>query len=221
MKISSLVRADFPFAPSRFPFFYGWWILVVTTIGIMSSIPGQTMGVGVYTDYLILHTGLNRLEISMAYMTGTVLSSLLLPTAGRLYDLWGSRVMIFLAGTGLGLALLLFSETVWVLKKLELLVPGIPRTTLGLFLMILTFLMLRQFGQGIMSMVSLSTRRAFSLISLEYRVLFVAVKNFLRPAPRPGSPMETRRRQQRAELGALLTDAEADELLDSGSTHPG
>ena len=52
-------------------------------------------------------------------------------------------------------------------------------------------------------------------------VLPVAVKNFLRPAPRPGSPMETRRRQQRAELGALLTDAEADELLDSGSTHPG
>ena len=157
MKISSLVRADFPFAPSRFPFFYGWWILVVTTVGIMSSIPGQTMGVGVYTDYLILHTGLNRLEISMAYMTGTILSSLLLPTAGRLYDLWGSRVMIFLAGTGLGLALLLFSETVWVLKQLELLVPGIPRTTLGLFLMILTFLMLRQFGQGIMSMVSRNT----------------------------------------------------------------
>ena len=157
MKISSLVRADFPFAPSRFPFFYGWWILVVTTVGIMSSIPGQTMGVGVYTDYLILHTGLNRLEISMAYMTGTILSSLLLPAAGRLYDLWGSRVMIFLAGTGLGLALLLFSETVWVLKKLELLVPGIPRTTLGLFLMILTFLMLRQFGQGIMSMVSRNT----------------------------------------------------------------
>ena len=152
MKISSLVRADFPFAPSRIPFFYGWWILVVTTVGIMSSIPGQTMGVGVYTDYLILHTGLNRLEISMAYMTGTILSSLLLPTAGRLYDLWGSRVMIFLAGTGLGLALLLFSETVWVLKQLELLVPGIPRTTLGLFLMILTFLMLRQFGQGIMSL---------------------------------------------------------------------
>ena len=52
-------------------------------------------------------------------------------------------------------------------------------------------------------------------------VLPVAVKNFLRPAPRPGSPMETRRRQQRAELGALLTDAEAEELLDSASTHPG
>ena len=40
------------------------------------------MGVGVYTDYLILHTGLNRLEISMAYMTGTILSSLLLPKEG-------------------------------------------------------------------------------------------------------------------------------------------
>ena len=76
----------------------------------MSSIPGQTMGVGVYTDYLILHTGLNRLEISMAYMTGTILSSLLLPTAGRLYDLWGSRVMIFLAGTARACADVIFGD---------------------------------------------------------------------------------------------------------------
>ena len=33
--------------------------------------------------------------------------------------------------------------------------------------------------------------------------------------------METRRRKQRAELGSLLTDAEADELLNLGRDQPG
>ena len=157
MKTSFFVRPEFPFAPIRFPFFYGWWIVVVTTIGIMASIPGQTMGVGVYTDYLILHTGLNRLGISLAYMTGTILSSLLLPLAGRFYDLWGSRIMILFAGTGLGVALLLFSESVWMLKMLEKVFHGIPRTTLALVEITIIFLMLRQFGQGIMAMVSRNT----------------------------------------------------------------
>ena len=134
MKTSLFIRPDFPFAPFRFPFFYGWWIVVVTTLGIMASIPGQTMGVGVYTDYLILHSGLNRLEISMAYMTGTIISSLLLPLAGKFYDLWGSRVMILFAGTGLGISLFLFSETRSLLKDLHDFFPGVQSANLSLML---------------------------------------------------------------------------------------
>ena len=97
MKISTVFQTNFPFLPSRFPFFYGWVIVVVTTLGIMSSIPGQTMGVGVYTDFLIQSSQLSRMQISMAYMTGTILSSLLLPLAGRYYDLFGARIMIVFA----------------------------------------------------------------------------------------------------------------------------
>ena len=41
---------DFPFAPSRLPFFYGWLVLVVATLAILVSIPGQTMGVSVFTE---------------------------------------------------------------------------------------------------------------------------------------------------------------------------
>jgi hypothetical protein len=96
MKISTLFKANFPFIPSRFPVFYGWVIVVFTTLGIMSSIPGQTMGVGIYTDFLIQSSHLSRMQISMAYMTGTILSSLLLPLAGRYYDLLGARIMIVL-----------------------------------------------------------------------------------------------------------------------------
>ena len=49
----------------------------------------------------------------------------------------------------------------------------------------------------------------------------VAVKNFLRPAIQDNRAGETRRGKQRAELGSLLTDAEADELLNVGTNQPG
>ena len=49
----------------------------------------------------------------------------------------------------------------------------------------------------------------------------VAVKNFLRPAIQNNRAGETRRGKQRAELGSLLTDAEADELLNVSTNQQG
>ena len=77
----------------------------------MASIPGQTIGVGVYIDFLIQSTSLTRMQISMSYMIGTIMSSLLLPLAGLCYDIHGSRVMIVFAGTGLGIAMLMLSQS--------------------------------------------------------------------------------------------------------------
>ena len=157
MKISTVFKTNFPFAPSRFPVFYGWVIVVVTTLGIMSSIPGQTMGVGVYTDFLIQSSHLSRMQISMAYMTGTILSSLLLPLAGRYYDILGARIMIVFAGLGLGFSLLLFSEASTLIQLLQSIFPGLSNLSSELFVMTVIFLLLRQFGQGIMAMVSRNT----------------------------------------------------------------
>ncbi|MBC8260143.1 MAG: MFS transporter [SAR324 cluster bacterium] len=157
MKISTVFKTNFPFAPSRFPVFYGWVIVVVTTLGIMSSIPGQTMGVGVYTDFLIQSSHLSRMQISMSYMTGTILSSLLLPLAGRYYDILGARIMIVFAGLGLGFSLLLFSEASTLIQLLQSIFPGLSNLSSELFVMTVIFLLLRQFGQGIMAMVSRNT----------------------------------------------------------------
>ena len=49
-------------------------------------------------------------------------------------------------------------------------------------------------------------------------VLPISVKNFLQPATQPKANKQSKRR---AELGSLLTDAEADELLHAGSNQPG
>ena len=129
--------------------------MAASTFGLLASIPGQTMGVGVFSEYLISKTGLNRIELSFAYMMGTILSSLILPFAGKLLDRIGGRMMILATGIGLGVSLLFFAQTVTLINSLSPVFSGfLPHSFLALLVMTLAFMLLRQFGQGIMAMVS-------------------------------------------------------------------
>ena len=149
-----LFNPNFPFKPKKFPLFYGWVIAILATIGMVSSIPGQTMGVGVFTEYLIKKTGLSRLEISLAYMTGTIISSLIVPVAGRLLDKLGARKMIVISGLGLGIALLFLAGFGEWNQTILGFIPWLSVTVKATIIMIFIFLLLRQFGQGIMTMTS-------------------------------------------------------------------
>ena len=93
-----LVNPNYPFNPAKWPFFYGWMILVWGTIGMLMSIPGQTMGVSVFTESLLDELVVNRDQLSIAYMLGTMGSAFLLPWVGRLYDRVGARPIA--KGTG-------------------------------------------------------------------------------------------------------------------------
>ena len=146
-------KPSFPFEPKKFPFFYGWWILVVATFGMLASIPGQTIGVGVFTEHLLSVSNLSRLDLSIAYMLGTVGSSLLIPYGGKLLDLWGSRIMIIFAGLGLAFALFLLKNTEGLLAFLNQL-SWLSPFFVNFVILSLIFLLLRQFGQGLMTMVS-------------------------------------------------------------------
>ncbi|MDC0325453.1 MFS transporter [bacterium] len=84
---------NFPWDPGRFPFFYGWIIVLGATVGTIFTIPGQTMGFSVFTDILMEELGLSRVALSLAYCVGTVASGLMLPWMGRLLDKWGDRRM--------------------------------------------------------------------------------------------------------------------------------
>ena len=51
--MNSLLRrsqGDWPFRAGRSPFYYGWVIAAVSTLGFIMSIPGQTMGMAVFAD---------------------------------------------------------------------------------------------------------------------------------------------------------------------------
>ena len=77
--------------PSHFPFFYGWVIVFAATLGTVFSIPGQTMGFSVFTEILMKELQLSRVQLSVAYCLGTVLSGVMLPMVGRWMDRWGER----------------------------------------------------------------------------------------------------------------------------------
>lgn len=131
-----------PFDPARLPFYYGWVVLVVGTVGVLASVPGQTAGVSVFTDDLIETTGLSRLQLANAYLIGTTASGLLLPRGGRAIDVVGSRVMA--AGAVLGLAATLVGFSL----------VGPMSTLTGMAVMSLGFGCLRFSGQGLLTLSS-------------------------------------------------------------------
>jgi MFS family permease len=142
-----------PFSPRSSPLFYGWVIVASSCVGILVSVPGQTIGVSVFTDPLLLVLEMNRVELSTAYMLGTVLSSLALPYAGRLYDRLGARIMTPVAALALGIILVVLSRIDIIVGQLWRLIP-VARIWISLSTMIVAFALLRFFGQGMMTMLS-------------------------------------------------------------------
>jgi len=147
--------SNVPFPPAKWPFFYGWMILVVGTLGMIMSAPGQTMGVSVFTDHLIEALKITRFQLSLAYMFGTIASSLLLIKGGALYDRYGARTCCVAVAILLGLTLLALSRvdiiTEWLVKTASL---GEYRIQTAFVTVLLAFFFLRFFGQGMLSMVS-------------------------------------------------------------------
>jgi OFA family oxalate/formate antiporter-like MFS transporter len=97
---------NIPFDPAGLPFFYGWGILAFGTLGVVMSAPGQSIGVSVFTDFLIDELELTRSLLSLAYLLGTIGSALLLAYAGRVYDRFGGRLVGSAAAGVLALVLL-------------------------------------------------------------------------------------------------------------------
>lgn len=142
--------ANIPFHPGKWPFFYGWVILLMATTGILMSIPGQTIGVSVFTDPLLETLLISRDELSLAYMFGTIGSSFLLPWAGRIYDRVGVRPVAITASLGLGVILFILSNIEYILFD----VFRVESSLIIIFGMFCAFLLLRFFGQGVLTMSS-------------------------------------------------------------------
>jgi MFS family permease len=145
-----------PFNPGRIPFYYGWIILAAGSLVIIASIPGQTMGVSVFTDHLLGALELSRVRISAAYMAGTLISALLMTWAGRMYDRIGARETAAGAVVFLALFLLFFTRIDTIFRGISGLFGGVasaPGVT-AFILVTLGFLGIRFFGQGVLTLVS-------------------------------------------------------------------
>jgi len=143
-----------PFSPSGSPLFYGWIILLAGTLGVIMSIPGQTMGVSVFTDSLIEVLNITRDQISFAYLAGTIISALLLRRAGRLYDRFGARIMASITALLLGFVLFIFSGIDSHARTMQGIFSDLPPYLVTMAIMIAGFFLLRFLGQGVLTMVS-------------------------------------------------------------------
>lgn len=139
--------------PAKSPIFYGYVILVIGTIGIYCSIPGQTIGVSVFTDPVKDALGLSRNQFSNAYMIGTILSSLVIGRAGVWFDLYGARYVAFFAALSLGGTLILCSWSAIMSAYVKELL-SVDTWVIPFVLMTFLFFLLRFAGQGVLTMAS-------------------------------------------------------------------
>jgi MFS transporter, OFA family, oxalate/formate antiporter len=145
---------NFPIQPKRIPFFYGWVILFASTVGVLVSAPGQTMGVSTFTDYLLENIQIDRNQLSIAYMIGTIASSLILTFAGKMYDKYGARWVGMAVSIILSLVLVLLSQSDRIIHLF------ISDNNSGFYVgfamavLMLLFFGLRFSGQGVLTMIS-------------------------------------------------------------------
>lgn len=138
---------------SSLPFYYGWVILVVGAVGVLASIPGQTMGVSVFTDHYIRDLSLTRVGVSGSYMVGTLASSLIIPFAGIFYDKRGARLTAGIATFFLGLFLLVLAFSQSIVGTITN-AFSLPPQVVTMGILTLGFFGIRFFGQGVLTLVS-------------------------------------------------------------------
>ena len=139
--------------PSKSPVFYGYVILVMGTLGIYFSIPGQTIGVSVFTDPVKDALGLSRNQFSNAYMIGTIMSSLFIGRAGIWFDKYGARYTAFFAALVLAMALLLSSWSLEISTRVKEIL-NLDSWMVPFTIITLLFFMIRFSGQGVLTMAS-------------------------------------------------------------------
>lgn len=139
--------------PEKSPVFYGYVIALVGTLGVVASIPGQTIGVSTFTDPVKDALGLNRDQISNAYLIGTLLSSLLLGRAGIWFDKIGARWLSLLATIGLAFSLFLCAASAIINTAMQNIL-NIQHWLVPFILMVILFFAIRFTGQGVLTMSS-------------------------------------------------------------------
>ena len=146
---------QFPFSPSRSPVFYGWFIILWGTLGVIMSVPGQTVGVSTFTDHLIAALKISRNELSLAYLLGTLSSSLILTRAGEIYDKIGARWLGVIITIALGAVLILLSQIDHIAFGIgHFFQSGNSQFYISFVTIMIGFFLLRFCGQGVLTMLS-------------------------------------------------------------------
>jgi cyanate permease len=117
------------------PVFYGWIVMLVGTLGMVMTSPGQTDSVSIFIERFIGDLQVSRSLVSTLYTIGTLVGSFALPLVGQQIDRRGSRQMVIIISALFGLACIYMGF-----------VQNAVMLGLG-------FIAIRMFGQGSLSLV--------------------------------------------------------------------
>jgi len=121
---------------SQLPIYYGWVILLMGTLGMIMTAPGQTFAVSIFIEHFITDLGISRSLVSSLYTVGTLVGSFMLPLVGRQIDRYGPRIVMVLITLLFGMACIYMGF-----------VNNAVMLGLG-------FILLRMLGQGSLGLVS-------------------------------------------------------------------
>ena len=118
--------------------YYGWRVLIVAAAAMVGTLPGRTQGLGLITEPLLRDLQLDRVSYATLNFWATMIGSLGAVGIGQLIDRFGSRVVLTVVVTAVGLAVLLTGSA----SSFAALAVGVTLT--------------RAFGQSALSVVSLA-----------------------------------------------------------------
>ena len=119
----------------KIPFFYGWIILVVCSISVFTSGPGQTYSVSIFLEPMRGDLNLGLTKIAGLYTSGSLIAASTMFLIGRLTDKCGARILLSIVSILFALA------TIWMSN-----VTTATQLLLG-------FAMIRILGQGSLSLI--------------------------------------------------------------------
>ncbi|MCC9607783.1 MFS transporter [Blastopirellula sp. JC732] len=118
------------------PFFYGWMILPISMVAQFATSPGQTYGVSLFNTHFSRDLALSPLDVSFAYMWGTIIASLPMSLIGGIADRFGLR-------SSMTIVVLIFGGSCLFMSQVS-----------GVWTLFLGFLLIRMFGQGALTLLA-------------------------------------------------------------------
>ncbi|TWT34192.1 MFS transporter [Blastopirellula retiformator] len=118
------------------PFFYGWLMLPISMVAQFATSPGQTYGVSLFNTHFSRDLQLSALDVSFAYMLGTIIASLPMSLIGGLADRFGLR-------RSMAVVVVIFAAACLFMSQVS-----------GVWTLFLGFLLIRMFGQGSLTLLA-------------------------------------------------------------------
>jgi sugar phosphate permease len=118
------------------PIFFGWFVILAGSLGLIMTSPGQTYGISVFIEHFITDLGVSRSLVSTYYAIGTLTGAVALPFIGRRIDQQGPRSVVVMVALLFGLACIYMGMVV------------------GGLMLLFGFMLIRMLGQGSLALVS-------------------------------------------------------------------